>query len=102
MASDSPMPASEPAVASNPAQNAPPMSRTDDGDHRQEETDRDAGEAGQDEEDRFRDDIDRAATRGDDGAQACIPEHNQDGDCRSDPNERPPCFVVSLASIADE
>src|ERR1700722_13998617 len=70
--------------------------RVDDRSHRQEEADRDAGDAGQDEEDGFRDDVDAAAAhRGD--AQARVPEKREGEDCRGDPNERSPYFTASLS-----
>ena len=94
MASDRAIPASAPAVASTPAQNALPMNSADDGNDRQEEADRYAGEAGQDEEDRFCDDIGCAAADGD-GAKAGVPEKREGGDCRGDPNERSPYFTAS-------
>ena len=76
--------------------------RADDRRHRQDEADRDAGEAGQDEEDGLRDDVDAAATdRGE--AQACVPEKREGEDCRDDPNERSPCFEADPARrIANE
>jgi hypothetical protein len=68
----------------------------DDRNHRQEEADRYAGEAGQDEQGCFRDHIDRAAGRGC-CAQARVPEKRESDDCRGEANERSPYFTVSLA-----
>jgi hypothetical protein len=86
------MPASALAIASNRAQHA------DNRRHGQEEADRDAGEAGQDEEDCFRDVIDDDATGGGE-MQVCVPEKREGDDCRGDPNERSPYFTT-MRSVA--
>jgi len=66
-----------------------PNDGVDSRNERQEEADRDAGEAGQDEEGRLCNEIGRAAADGD-GAIAGVPEKSEGGDCRDDPNERSP------------
>jgi hypothetical protein len=96
-ACDSPTRASAPPVASNRTQNALPIS-ADKRRYGQEEADRDAGEAGQDEEDCFRDVIGDDATGGGE-MQACIPEKRECDDCRDDPNERSPYFTA-MRSVA--
>ena len=102
MASETAIPASAPPLASNPAQNAPPMTAPGAGNHRQEEAGHDAGETGQDQEDSFRGDIDRAAARRD-RAQARIPKKREDSDRRGDPNGWPPCFSPAAQDrVADQ
>jgi len=59
--------------------------RADNGNHRQEEADCDAGDAGEDKEDGCRDDVDAAAGDGG-GAKARVPEKCEADDCRGDQN----------------
>src|SRR5271170_7593754 len=91
MASETAIPASAPPLASNPAPECAADDRAGAGNHRQEEAGHDAGETGQDQEDSFRGDIDRAAACRD-RAQARIPKKREDSDRRGDPNGWPPCF----------
>jgi hypothetical protein len=69
--------------------------------HRKEEADRDAGEAGQDEQDCFRNDIGDAAAHLR-GSQAPIPKQSEGDDCGGDPNGEAPVFKSALLRIPDE
>ena len=73
------MPASAPALASSPAQNALPMTALTTGTIGRKKPISDAGETGQDQKDGFRGDIDCAAARYG-RAQASIPKKSEDDD----------------------